>query len=359
VNDKMTHSQLLAVNEQFRLPNICTMQSLLFAVLAGILLSVVFALVSGKNLQSFDWLQFALIALFVLWVVLLSVALLCRLRPYLVRLSLLQGAVSSYLIILAVTLLVSLVAQWVMTEYLGRRVGFDAWLALEHVLVAAILAGVSLRYLYLQEQLHVQQQAELSSRIQALQSRIRPHFLFNSMNIIASLIETEPALAERVVEDLSTLFRATLSDANQLVPLEQEIALAKNYLHIEALRLGERLKVEWHVDSFEQGVVLPHLSLQPLLENAIYHGIQPLPQGGTIVVQIFHRDTRLEMRISNPVSAEFSRTGPEGNRLALENFRHRLQAYYGNQAQFSAEKNGSQFEVTLSCPLTPTPPARA
>jgi two-component system sensor histidine kinase AlgZ len=177
------------------------------------------------------------------------------------------------------------------------------------------------------------------------------------MNIIASLIETEPALAERVVEDLSTLFRATLSDANQLVPLEQEIALAKNYLHIEALRLGERLKVEWHVDFFDKGVVLPHLSLQPLLENAIYHGIQPLPQGGTIVVQIFRRATRLEMRISNPVSAEFSRTGREGNRLALENFRRRLQAYYGEQAQFSAEKNGSQFEVILSCPLTP--PARA
>jgi len=347
-----------ALPAQFHLPDICTLQSLLFAVLAGSLLAIVFALVGGNShLPAFDWLQFALIAFFVLWVVLLSVALLCRLRPYLGRLNLVQGVLASYVIILTITLLVSLLSQWMMTAFLGRERGFDFWLTLEQVLVAAILAGVSLRYLYLQELLHVQQKAELAARIQALQSRIRPHFLFNSMNIIASLIESDPALAERVVEDLAVLFRATLSEAGQLVPLAQEIDLAKNYLNIEALRLGERLKVDWQIDMFDADTVLPQLSLQPLLENAIYHGIQPLPQGGTITVHILNRNGRIEVAIRNPVAADIRPR--EGNRIALENLRHRLQAYYGGSARFTAEQQGSQFEVTLSCPLTPIPPARA
>jgi len=256
-----------------------------------------------------------------------------------------------------------LLGQWVLTEFLGRRQAFDIWLTTEHVLVAAILAGVSLRYLYLQEQLHVQQQAELASRIQALQSRIRPHFLFNSMNIIASLIESEPQLAERVVEDLSELFRATLSDASQLVPVERELELAKSYVNIEALRLGERLKVEWQVDAFNKNALLPHFSLQPLLENAIYHGIQPIAEGGTITVTIRNKDEKIFVNIVNPILSESQMADKKildkkGNSLALDNFRHRLQAYYGEAAQLTAEKRGNKFEVSFSCPLTPIPQPR-
>jgi len=353
-----TMGRQIPAQEQFYLPDICTVQSLLFSVLAGCLLSVVFTLIGGSGLQHFRQDQFALTAFFVLWVVLLSVALLCKLRPYLKRLSLIQGLIISYAIVLVVTLVVSITAQWVLITYMGKWGGYDGWLTLEHVLIAAILAGVSLRYLYLQEQLHIQQQSELASRIQALQSRIRPHFLFNSMNIIASLIETEPQLAERVVEDLSELFRATLSDANQLVPLDREIELAKNYINIEALRLGDRLKVDWQLDRFDETVVLPHLSLQPLLENAIYHGIQPLPKGGTILVRILHEKNNLRVLISNPVLPGINTPDKPGNSLALENFKHRLQAYYGEAAQFSAERKHDFFEVMFSCPLTPTPPAR-
>ncbi len=353
-----TMGKQIPAQEQFYLPDICTVPSLLFAVLAGCLLSIVFTLVGSNGLRDFKQEQFALTAFFVLWVVLLSVALLCKLRPYLTRLSLLQGLMISYAIVLVVTLMVSTFAQFVLINFMGKWGGYDGWLTLEHVLIAAILAGVSLRYLYLQELLHIQQQAELASRIQALQSRIRPHFLFNSMNIIASLIETEPQLAERVVEDLSELFRATLSDANQLVPLAREIELAKNYINIEALRLGERLKVDWQVEIFDDEVVLPHLSLQPLLENAIYHGIQPMPEGGTITVKILNRDKKLLIMIANPVLPGLNVSDRTGNNLALENFKHRLQAYYGEAAQFSAERKSDIFEVMFSCPLTPTPPAR-
>lgn len=353
-----TAGKQMPARDQFYLPDICTVQSLLFAVLAGCLLSIVFAVVSSQGVQHFDLQQFALIAFFILWIILVSVALLCKLRPYLTRLSLLQGVVISYAIVILVTLVVSVIAQAVLIGYMGMGGKFDLWFTLGHVLIAGILAGVSLRYLYLQEQLHIQRQAELASRIQALQSRIRPHFLFNSMNIIASLIETEPKLAERVVEDLSELFRTTLSDANELVPLEREIELTKNYVNIETLRLGDRLKVDWQVDHFDERVVLPQLSLQPLLENAIYHGIQPLPNGGTITVRILKDNNKISAMISNPVLPGPKKQGKTGNKLALENFKHRLQAYYGDAAQFSAERKGDIFEVMFVCPLIPVQPTR-
>jgi len=360
VSDELKEKSLgkALAREQFYLPDICTVPSLLFAVLAGCLLSIVFTLVGSNGLRDFKREEFALTAFFVLWVILLSVGLLCKLRPYLTRLSLIQGLIISYAIVLVVTLVVSVVAQLVLINYMGKWGAYDGWLTLEHVMIAAILAGVSLRYLYLQELLHIQQQAELASRIQALQSRIRPHFLFNSMNIIASLIETEPKVAERVVEDLSELFRATLSDANQLVPLESEIELAKNYINIEALRLGDRLKVDWQIDKFEKGAVLPHLSLQPLLENAIYHGIQPMPNGGTITIKILNRNKKIAVMMSNPVLSGVKAPDTTGNNLALENFKHRLHAYYGELAKFSAERKGDTFEVMFVCPLTPVLPTR-
>lgn len=354
------------VNDRFYLPNICTVQSLLFIVLAGTLLSVVFTLVD-KGLRGFDWQSFALVAMFVLWVVLVSVGALCKMRLWLTRLGLMAGSLLSYVLVLLVTLTLSVIAQWVLVKFFNQINGFDLWVVAEQVLVAAILGGVSLRYLYLQEQLHIQQQAELASRIQALQSRIRPHFLFNSMNIIASLIETEPALAEKVVEDLSELFRSTLSSANQLVPVRQEIELAKSYLHIEGLRLGDRLQVNWQIDdcllAAPAEIILPHLSLQPLLENAVYHGIQPLTDGGVITIVIHKNNDALEVTVRNPVKligdAGFLVKNKKGNNLALENLQRRLQAYYGEEAKFRAGiVDEVFFEVSFSCPLQPVKPAQ-
>jgi len=353
------------VSDRFHLPNICTVQSLLFIVLAGTLLSVVFTLV-GEGLRGFDWQSFSLIAMFVLWVVLVSVAALCKLRPWLTSLGLMAGSLFSYILVLMVTLILSMTAQWVLVTFFNQVNGFDFWVVAQQVLIAAILGGVSLRYLYLQEQLHIQQQAELASRIQALQSRIRPHFLFNSMNIIASLIETDPALAEKVVEDLSELFRSTLSSANQLVPVRQEIELAKNYLHIEGLRLGDRLQVDWRVDDAllsSAEIMLPHLSLQPLLENAVYHGIQPLTDGGIVTITVHKELDTLRVTVRNPVKSIHDMglrvKNKTGNNLALDNLQRRLSAYYGEQAKFRAGVvDESFFEVSFSCPLQPVKPAQ-
>lgn len=344
------------LKEKFYLPDICTAQSLFFMVLAGVLLSIVFALLSGE-IQTFKWGDFAIIAFLVLWIILLSGAILCQLRPLLLELSLKLGLLASYVVIIAVTGSVSLLGQWLNIEYLGAFSTIDFWITLEHVIIAGILAGVALRYLYLQQQLHMQEQAELAARIQALQSRIRPHFLFNSMNIIASLIESDPDLAEEVVEDLADLFRATLSEASQRVSLNKEIELLQKYIHIEHLRMGDRLQVDWQLDVFDDSVLIPQLSLQPLLENAIYHGIQPLAKGGLITVIITERDDFLHVTIRNPCDkkstalAEQRLKNKSGNQLALDNFRRRLQAYYQGQATLSIEEIDQQFILSFSYPL--------
>src|SRR5690554_5410204 len=210
------------------------------------------------------------------WVVLVSAVILCRLRPRLRRWPPLRAGAVSYAVVLLVTLVFSILGQLLMRGFFNLPLKINLWELATSLLTAAILAGIGLRYLYLQQQLRNQQQGELDARIQALQSRIRPHFLFNSMNSIASLIATEPETAERVVEDLSELFRASLAEPT-LIPIDAELALCRRYLEIEKLRLDKRLQVDWQVEPLPASTQIPSLLLQPLLENAVVHGIEPLP----------------------------------------------------------------------------------
>ncbi len=251
--------------------------------------------------------------------------------------------------VLGVTLTFSLLAQWVIP-------GDAGWVSIlgtvtRNLLVATIMTGIAFRYFYLQDQLRRQEQAELNSRIQALQSRIRPHFLFNSMNIIASLISVDPDLAETVVEDLSELFRASLSDTtNEPVRLEDELALCRKYAHIESLRLDERLRIEWRIGVDPHVVRIPLLTLQPLLENAIYHGIQPLPEGGLVVIDIQEKNAMLEVSIRNPVASD-NHSSESGNRMALDNIRNRLEAVYGTNAEVVSDQDDDSFRTIVRYPL--------
>ena len=154
------------------------------------------------------------------------------------------------------------------------------------LLIALVLGGIVLRYLYLQQQNRIEQIAADQARLDALQARMRPHFLFNTMNTIASLIRYAPNDAETAVEDLSALLRVTLSDRRRVVPWAQECEICEAYLRIEQLRLGERLQVSWDIQKGVEGFYLPPLSIQPLLENAIYHGIETRPQGGLSLIHI-------------------------------------------------------------------------
>lgn len=186
------------------------------------------------------------------------------------------------------------------------------------------------------------------ARLQALQARIRPHFLFNSLNAVLSLMRAEPRRAETALEDLSELFRALMADNRKLIPLQRELELCRQYLDIESLRLEGRLNVQWHIDDLPEDVMVPPLLLQPLLENAVYHGIEPSATPGTITINAHRKGARLEIELSNPIP-EASRQ-QAGNRMALENIRERLQLHFDAEASLATRAEEGRFVVRINLP---------
>jgi two-component system sensor histidine kinase AlgZ len=190
------------------------------------------------------------------------------------------------------------------------------------------------------------------ARLQALQARIRPHFLFNSLNAVLSLIRRDPKRAERALEDLADLFRTLMSDARQFTRLADEITLLERYASIEQLRLGERLRISWEIDSAPADALLPPLVLQPLLENAVYHGIEPGTVPGEIVVHIGSRGDRVHVRIENPYLAEHAHRS--GSRMALENIRERLLLFFDAEARIDSSVEGGRYRVEIEMPYRTT-----
>jgi two-component system sensor histidine kinase AlgZ len=186
------------------------------------------------------------------------------------------------------------------------------------------------------------------ARLQALQARIRPHFFFNSLNAVLSLMRAEPRRAETALEDLSELFRVLMADNRKLIPLEQELELCRQYLGIESLRLGDRLNVVWRVDDIPGDVMVPPLILQPLLENAVYHGIEPSSEPGTISIDIHRKSENLEILLTNPLSEQARQQ--TGNKMALANITERLQLHFDAEARLSTRAEGGNFEVRINLP---------
>jgi two-component system sensor histidine kinase AlgZ len=186
------------------------------------------------------------------------------------------------------------------------------------------------------------------ARIQALQARIRPHFLYNSINAVISLIRSDPRGAERALEDLSDLFRVLMADNRTLTPVAQEIELTRQYLAIESIRLGERLRVAWRTDGVPADAMVPPMVLQPLVENAVYHGIEPSPGGGEIAIEITRAGPQLHMTLTNPMPAE-NRHAP-GNRMAIANIRERLQLHFDAEATMKSEVRDGIYTVTIRMP---------
>lgn len=217
---------------------------------------------------------------------------------------------------------------------------------LRSALLAALIAAVLLGYFRLLVKAFSPALAE--ARLQALQSRIRPHFLFNSINAVLALIRRDPKRAERTLEDLADLFRSLVSDARRFVRLSDEIALLERYAEIEQLRLGERLRITWELDAAPSDALLPPLILQPLLENAVYHGIEPATEAGEVLVRIERRGDRVLARIENPVHD----AGPEraGNRMAMDNIRERLALFFDAEARMEARVEDGRYCVEIEIP---------
>lgn len=214
--------------------------------------------------------------------------------------------------------------------------------------LAVLVAVVVLGYFHLRAQALPGALAE--ARVQALAARIRPHFLFNSLNAALGLVRQSPRQAETVLESLADLFRALLADPRALVPLAEEVDRVKQYLEIERLRLGEdRLAVNWQVD-VPEGIIVPVLLLQPLVENAVYHGIEPRAEGGEIDLSLKARDGRLLITLSNPVPEAGSRKHREGNHMALANIRERLLLHYDLSARLDSGERDGSYEVRIDLP---------
>jgi two-component system sensor histidine kinase AlgZ len=288
-----------------------------------------------------------LLSLYIQWIVLLNGAVLCQARRFLVDRPTVHVAVSSFLLILLTTTLVSVPARMLLPGA-GQ---YDPLDSVADILVAAILAGIALRYFFLQYELRQQQQAELQSRLDALQARMRPHFLFNSMNAIAGMIGVDPELAEEMIEDLAVLFRGAMAN-ERIISLQEDIDFAGSYLNIEQRRLGERLAVDWQLAPGLGSVQVPVLLLQPLLENAVYHGIAPLTDGGTIAVLVELNELSCNISIINPIADPSALTGSSsGQGIALENTRRRLDALYPGKAKMEAGPCASGYRVDIEIPV--------
>ena len=194
--------------------------------------------------------------------------------------------------------------------------------------------------------------ALVEARLQALQARIQPHFLFNSLNAVLSLIRADPRRAEQVLEDLADLFRALMADSRALSTFASEVGLARQYLAIESVRLGDRLRVEWDIDQMPGEARLPTLILQPLLENAVYHGIEPSMATGTVVIRIFRAGNEVHVLLSNPVPAGGERR--QGNHIAVDNIRERLQLFFDAEARMRIREHEGRYEVAIRVPYTDT-----
>ncbi len=336
------------------LPDFCAGRMVLAIVLIVELTALIVTLARGASAVAF-WTDLARTSLFLVWIGLAGQAALCVARRRLESQAV-AAAASAVLGIVCVT--VAVVSE------VAFRIGASEWLApsgvsslfpREHlafiarnVAIAFIVTALALRYFYVMHEWRRNIEMQSRARVHALQARIRPHFLFNSMNTIAALTRSNPALAEEAVQDLADLFRASLAEKREQITLAEEIEIAQTYERIEMLRLGERLKVEWRVKGVPQEARVPSLMIQPLLENAIYHGIEPRSGGGIVTVTGEYANGLVTIVVRNPAPS-----GPvtrDGNRLALANIRERLALMYGTRAAVKAGRFDDEYIVTLRFP---------
>jgi two-component system sensor histidine kinase AlgZ len=351
------------------LPDFCDMGTVFTVVVVGALLAFILVL-SPVVSTAHWWRDLALNSLFIQWVALSSAGLLCSLRRWLSTLGNSGAGIAAYALILLVSLLCSEAAYWLVarpvmdvahfiaqagnSNLVPRSVPMGTMWHLEflakNLAITAIVAAVALRYFYVQHQWRTQVQSEAKARIQALQSRIRPHFLFNSMNTIASLTRTSPELAEQVTEDLADLFRASLGDASVPVTLERELEVCRQYLRIEEQRLGARVSTEYALDDLPGDAVLPALTLQPLAENAIYHGIEPAEHGGFIAISGAGDQRLIVVRITNSLPHGDARSARRSNKMAQENVEQRLRAFFGSESSLKVSSDEDEYTVELRFP---------
>lgn len=325
-----------------RLPDFRNLGVCLRLILIVNLMLVFAALLNSQSLQqSLDWLISN--AFFVQPPLLISLTCLYLVAPWLTKLPYAKALA----IVLAGEL--GLIALLCLAEPYFFLSQTEASMS-RNLLLAAMTTGLVLYYFSLRYR--ALSPALTEARLQALQARIRPHFLFNCINGVLSILRTEPKRAETALEDMADLFRVLMADNRELVPFAKEVAMCKQYLALETMRLGERLCVEWQISGLTEteldAVLMPPLILQPLLENAVYHGIEPLADGGKIVIRMLADASRISISIDNPLMPNTPLH--HGNKMALTNIRQRLALHYDAEASLVSKRGNGVYQVQIQLP---------
>jgi two-component system sensor histidine kinase AlgZ len=320
-----------------RLPNFCNLGIMLRLVL--IVNALCFAAAFARGGTAGVVSNFLTLSTVAQPAIIVSLLVACGLRPWLTKLQYWRGVLA----IFALEALIGGVFWILLASFPIASDALDVW---QFAFFFAFATGTVLLYFDLRSR--ALSPALIEARLQALQARIRPHFLFNSINAVLSLIRDEPKRAERMLEDMSDLFRVLMADNRKLVPLDDEIALSKKYLEIEQIRLGDRLIVEWSIAEHAEAARVPPLILQPLVENAVYHGIEPRNAPGVLSISVAPKGKQFEIRLVNPFHP--GSTHVTGNRMAIANIRERLQLHFDAEAQLNAEVTGERYVVTILIP---------
>ena len=341
--------QLNKTQLQHFLPHFCHGNFVLRSVITAELIAILLFLIVIP-----DWQYLGLTSLFIQWITLTSLVILCLIRPWLIKLTSLVSSIVILCITAGITLVSTLIASDFMATLTAQSTSTSSliFMIYRNTTITLIMTGFLLRYTYIHYQMNQRQKLELQTKLQSLQSRIEPHFLFNSLNNIASLIPTQPVLAEKLIEDLSTLLRSSLNETTFTAPLTQEIRLAERYLNIEKMRIGERLVIQWEISSqVHDTLYVPYLFLQPLLENAIKHGIQPDPEGGYLLISIKQLNKKyLQIHIKNSLP-KIKYTTKMNHHIGLDNTRERMSAIFGDTASMQTKKTDRYFYVTIKIPV--------
>ena len=291
----------------------------------------------------FFFIEFEELAALIEPVSLASLVLLSLASEWLTRLPRWLGAVLVVLLVLLVTAAVrSFFAAMNLIE--ADAAGFSR-ISLWVVIGVALLLG------WFEMSGRARSPALAEARLLALTARIRPHFLFNALNAVLGVMRSDPRRAETALEELADLFRVLMRENADLVPLSEEILVARQYINLERLRLGERVRVVWDMTACPPDPLVPPLMLQPLLENAVYHGIEPATEPGEITIRFECKDSRLRVELSNPMTAAASHT--HGNRMALANIRERLMLFFDLEATMTTQVGGGLFRVSIEFPYRP------
>ncbi len=321
-----------------RIPDFCNLGIMLRLLLIVNLLCFAAAVV---RVEARDlWQQFLFISTVAQPAIIFSLLVMCALRKPFAKLRYWQ-AIASISLLEAV---IGTMFWWWLEIITPFSQPISVW---QYGFFFAFATGFALLYFDLRSR--ALSPALTEARLQALQARIRPHFLFNSINAVLSLIRAEPKRAERMLEDMSELFRVLMADNRKLTPLADEITLCKRYLEIEDIRLGDRLVVVWKIDSMPADALVPPLILQPLVENAVYHGIEPRQVPGTLTIEITSKGKQFRIQLTNPYQT--GSTHVSGNRMAIANIRERLQLHFDAEASLKAEVKDETYVVTITLPV--------